>query len=98
MTVFYAKAGEDCAAADTVFVCVGEAGPRTHGQESGAVLATVKWWMTAPGRSLPILRSEGLFDLGTALDYADAIAHLYGLSRVVVVIGGSGPATGGRAG
>ena len=98
MTVFYSKVGEDCAATDTVFVCVDETGLKTYGQEPGAVLATVKWWMTAPGKGVPILRSEGLFDLGTALDYADAIAHLYGLSRVVVVIGGRGPATGGRAG
>lgn len=98
MTVFYSKGEEDCAPADTVFVCVGEAGPETHGQESGAVLATVKWWMAVPGEDLPILRSEGLFDLGTALDYADVVAHFYGLSRVVVVVGSRGPATGGRPG
>ncbi|WP_332688035.1 hypothetical protein, partial [Devosia sp.] len=82
---------EDCAPADTVLVCVGEAGPETHGQESGAVLATVKWWMAVPGEDPPILRSEGPFDMGTALDYADVVAHFYGLSKVVVVIGNRAP-------
>jgi hypothetical protein len=88
MTVPYAKAEEERAPADVVLVCVGEAGAATHGHECGAVLAMVKWRMVVPGENLRILRCEGPFDVGTALDYADEIAHLFGLSRVMVVIGG----------
>ena len=75
-------ADEDRAPADAVLVCVVEAGPEVV----GVVIAKVQWVMAAEDEDMLISRSEGPFDLGTALDYAEEIAELYGFSRVVVAI------------
>lgn len=71
--------------ADAVLVCVLEAGPDLH-DDGESVLARVQWVMVADDEDTLISRSEGPFEMGTALDYAEEIAALYGLQRVVVAI------------
>jgi hypothetical protein len=82
MTGVYWMADEDRAPVDAVLVCVVEAPP----QVPGMVLARVQWVMVAEDEDMLISRSEGPFDMGTALDYAEEIAELYGFARVVVAI------------
>ena len=71
--------------ADAVLVCVLEAGADRH-DDPESVLARVQWVMVAEDEDMLISRSEGPFEMGTALDYAEEIAALYGLRRVVVAI------------
>jgi hypothetical protein len=75
-------ADQERAPADAVLVCVVDAIPEVV----GVVLARVQWVMVAEDKDMLISRSEGPFDMGTALDYAEEIAELYGYSRVVVAI------------
>lgn len=79
-------AEEDRAPADAVLVCVIEGGAEADGYQPGVVLATVQWVTVAQDDYMLVSRSEGPFDMGTALDYAEEIAELYGFSRVVVAI------------
>lgn len=82
----YWMAETDQTPADAVLVCVIEENPEPGGEESGMVLARVQWVMIDPDEDLLISRSEGPFEMGIALDYAEEIAGLYGFARVVVAI------------
>lgn len=87
MTGLYWAAEDDGAPANAVLVCVLDGSAAGHGTRPGVVLARVQWVMASADEDMLIARSEGPFDMGTALDYAEEIAELYGFSRVMVAIG-----------
>jgi len=87
MTGLYWMAEDGGAPGNAVLVCVLDDGAAGDGTRPGVVLARVQWVMASPDDDMLIARSEGPFDMGTALDYAEEIAALYGFSRVLVAIG-----------
>lgn len=87
MTGLYWTAEDDRVPANAVLVCVLDGTSAGREAKPGTVLARVQWVMAAPEEDMLIARSEGPFEMGTALDYAEEIAELYGFSRVMVAIG-----------